>query len=50
MRERPQRRVFAVVDGIIGGEGDGPMNNSARKCGVLIAGIIRFLWMWFVLH
>lgn len=38
MRERPQRRVFAVVDGIIGGEGDGPMNNSARKCGVLIAG------------
>lgn len=38
MRDTPQRRVFVVVDGIIGGEGDGPMNNSARKCGVLIAG------------
>ena len=38
LRPAPQRRAFAVVDGIVAGEGDGPMTNDAKRCGVLIAG------------
>jgi uncharacterized protein (DUF362 family) len=32
------RRYLTIVDGIIGGEGNGPMAPDPRKCGVLIAG------------
>jgi hypothetical protein len=35
----PQRRFLSVVDGIIGGEGDGPRRPTPRQCGVLIAGL-----------
>lgn len=38
MRKTPQRRMFVLVDGIVGGEGEGPMRNTGKKCGVLIAG------------
>lgn len=38
MRDRPQRRMFVLVDGLTGGEKEGPMRNSAKKCGVLLAG------------
>jgi len=38
MADTPQRRCFTVVDGIIAGEGEGPMQPEARCCGVLIAG------------
>ena len=31
-------RYLAVVDGIIGGEGNGPMAPDARPCGVILAG------------
>jgi uncharacterized protein (DUF362 family) len=36
-RTRPLR-YLAVVDGIIGGEGNGPMAPDARACGVILAG------------
>src|SRR6185295_2164997 len=36
-RQRPLR-YLAVVDGIIGGEGNGPMAPDAKPCGVIIAG------------
>lgn len=36
-RSRPIR-YLAVVDGIIGGEGNGPMAPDAKPCGVIIAG------------
>lgn len=36
-RERPLR-YLAVVDGIIGGEGNGPMAPDAKACGVILAG------------
>ena len=36
-RERPAR-YLAVVDGIIGGEGNGPMAPDAKRCGMIIAG------------
>ncbi len=39
MRNTPQRKVFMVVDGIVGGELDGPMRNNAKDSGVLIAGV-----------
>jgi uncharacterized protein (DUF362 family) len=31
-------RYLAVVDGIIGGEGNGPMAPDAKPCGVVLAG------------
>jgi uncharacterized protein (DUF362 family) len=39
MRDRPQRRMFILVDGIVAGEKEGPMKPEARRCGVLIAGL-----------
>ncbi|MFM1769922.1 MAG: hypothetical protein RJA22_2451 [Verrucomicrobiota bacterium] len=36
-RGRPLR-YLAVVDGIIGGEGNGPMAPDAKPCGVIVAG------------
>ena len=38
MRNEEQRKTFVIVDGIIGGEADGPTNPTAKKCGVLVAG------------
>jgi uncharacterized protein (DUF362 family) len=36
--ETPQRRYFALVDGIVGMEGDGPLRGKPKPCGVLLAG------------
>jgi hypothetical protein len=36
-RSRPLR-YLTLIDGIIAGEGDGPMEADARPCGVIIAG------------
>lgn len=38
MQTTPQRKFFCVVDGIIGGEGNGPLAPKAVKSGVCIAG------------
>jgi uncharacterized protein (DUF362 family) len=38
MQELPQRGSFSVVDGIVGGEGDGPLSPRARAEGILIGG------------
>jgi Domain of unknown function (DUF362) len=35
----PQRRFLSIVDGIVGGEGDGPLRPTAKPCGVLLAGL-----------
>jgi hypothetical protein len=35
---QPRRRYFSVIDGIIAGEGEGPVAPDARRDGVLIAG------------
>lgn len=34
----PVRRVFSIIDGVIGGEGEGPLVPTSKKCGVLVAG------------
>lgn len=38
MDKTPQRRHFVLVDAIIGGEGEGPLNPSPKICGVVAAG------------
>jgi hypothetical protein len=39
MADTPQRTILTVVDGIIAGEGEGPLEATARPTGVLIAGL-----------
>ena len=34
----PQRRYFCIVDGIIAGDGSGPLNPDPKPCGVVITG------------
>ena len=38
LQEQPTKRRFCVVDGIIAGEGVGPIYADAKPCGVIIAG------------
>lgn len=38
IKKNRQRKIFVVMDGIVAGEGDGPLNPLPKKCGVLIAG------------
>jgi len=38
LREQPMRRRFCIVDGIVAGEGMGPIYADAKACGVIIAG------------
>lgn len=38
MQETPQRKVFSIVDGIVGGEGNGPLFPDERKVGLIISG------------
>lgn len=37
MTDRIQRRYLTIIDGIIGGEGNGPLAPSDKPCGLLIA-------------
>ena len=39
MHDKPARRLFCVVDGIVGGEGNGPMDATPKACGTIIAGM-----------
>ncbi len=38
LQATPQRRFFSVIDGIIGGEAEGPLSPTARSCGVILSG------------
>jgi hypothetical protein len=38
LRKVPQRRLFSVVDGIVGGEDNGPLSPDPKPSGVLIGG------------
>lgn len=42
IRKDRQRRLFIIVDGIIAGEGEGPLDTKSKKSGVLIAGFSDF--------
>lgn len=39
LRDTPQRRALCIVDGIVGGDVDGPLAPDARPAGCLIGGI-----------
>lgn len=38
LEDHPVRKSFHLLDGIVAGEGDGPLRPTAKKIGVLIAG------------
>lgn len=38
LHDVPQRRFFSVVDAVIAGDGNGPMEADAKECGMVIAG------------
>jgi len=38
LHETPQRRCFSVVDGIVAGDGNGPMGSDPYPAGVVLAG------------
>ncbi len=38
MHDDPQRRCVSVVDAVIAGEGEGPLEPTSKACGALIAG------------
>ena len=38
LREQPTKRRFCIVDGIVAGEGMGPIYAEAKACGVIVAG------------
>ena len=39
LEEKPQRVFLSIVDGIVAGEKEGPLQPSARKAGILMAGL-----------
>jgi uncharacterized protein (DUF362 family) len=39
MRQTPQRRCLTIVDAIVAGEGEGPLEPNARPCGLLAGGL-----------
>jgi len=38
LQDRPQRKILSVIDGIIGGEGNGPLTPTEKKVGVVLVG------------
>ena len=38
MHRSPQRRFFSIIDGIVAGEKQGPLEPSPKPCGVLVGG------------
>jgi hypothetical protein len=38
LEDQPQRTVFHLIDGVIAGEKDGPLQPTARRAGTIIAG------------
>jgi len=37
LRDQPQRRYLAVIDGVVAGEGEGPMHPTPKRGGVIVA-------------
>jgi len=39
LRDTPARRLFCIVDGIVGGEGNGPLDPTPKESGLVVAGV-----------
>jgi uncharacterized protein (DUF362 family) len=46
LREQPQRRYFSMIDGIIGGQGEGPLRPDAYASGAIFCGFNPVLVDW----
>lgn len=38
LQDSPARRIFCIVDGIVGGEGNGPLDPTPKPAGIVVAG------------
>ncbi len=38
LNDSPRRRYFSILDGIVAGDGNGPMDTTPKPCGVVLAG------------
>ena len=38
LRDKPGRRIFCIVDGIVGGEGNGPLDPTPKPVGMVLSG------------
>ena len=38
LQDNPARRIFCIVDGVVGGEGNGPLDPSPKRAGMVLAG------------
>ena len=38
LQDNPARRIFCIVDGIVGGEGNGPLDPTPKPVGIVLAG------------
>jgi hypothetical protein len=38
LSDSPTRRIFCIVDGIVAGEGNGPLDPTPKQAGVIVAG------------
>jgi uncharacterized protein (DUF362 family) len=38
IHDQPQRKFFSIIDGIIGGEDEGPLSPTAKESGVILSG------------
>jgi len=38
LHDAPMRRMFSIVDGVIGGERNGPLTPDSKRCGGIVAG------------
>ena len=38
LQDTPARRIFCIVDGIVGGEGNGPLDPCPKRAGIVLAG------------
>ncbi len=43
LQETKQRKFFSIVDGIIAGEGEGPLSPTPKHCGILLGGFSPLL-------
>ncbi|MBW2595341.1 MAG: DUF362 domain-containing protein [Deltaproteobacteria bacterium] len=39
LQDTPARRIFCIVDGIVGGEGNGPLDPTPKPAGIVLAGM-----------
>ena len=38
IQDSPARQMFCIVDGIVGGEGNGPLDPTPKPAGIIVAG------------